>query len=97
MIPTRRIVAALGLPAGVTGCRPAGDRGRRERSEHGETDPVTTLDALAVSDIPAAHRARVPRVSKRIRALNRIDQLNELHQVTGLAAPATGLLPAVEA
>lgn len=53
------------------------------------------LDSLAVSDIPAEHQDEIPRVSEQLAALNQLKKLNELQQVTGLAAPVTGLLPSV--
>lgn len=66
----------------------------------GRINPVTALDSLTVSDIPAAHKAQVPRVSEQVRGLNQVgglNRLNELHQLTDLVAPVTGLLPAVQA
>ncbi|MFI2204995.1 hypothetical protein ACH47Z_30250 [Streptomyces sp. NPDC020192] len=101
MISTRRIVAALGLAAGVTGlAAPLANAADASAVPTGQINPMHVLDSLTVSDIPAAHKAQVPRVSEQMRALNQFDQLNklnELHQVTDLAAPVTGLLPAVQA
>ncbi|WEO93776.1 hypothetical protein A6P39_006980 [Streptomyces sp. FXJ1.172] len=100
MISTRRIVAVLGLAAGVTGlAAPLANAAPASAPHTGMINPMTTLDSLAVSDIPAAHKKQVPKVSEQMRALNRVNQLNklnELHQVTDLAAPVTGLVPAVE-
>lgn len=100
MISTRRIVAALGLAAGVTGlAAPLANAAPGSAPDKALINPVTTLDALTVSDIPAAHKHEVPRVSDQLHGLNRVDQLNklnQLHQVTDLAAPVTGVLPAVE-
>ncbi|MEU3830481.1 hypothetical protein GT045_06535 [Streptomyces sp. SID486] len=101
MIPTRRIVAALGLAAGVTGlAAPLANAADASAPATGQISPMAVLDSLTVSDIPAQYKAGVPRVSEQTRALNQInelDRLGELWQVAGLVAPVTGLLPAVEA
>ncbi|WP_433454771.1 hypothetical protein ACQPXS_42120 [Streptomyces sp. CA-142005] len=101
MISTRRIVAVLGLAAGVTGLAAPLANAAGESAPHtGQINPMTMLDSLTVSDIPAAHKAQVPRVSEQVRGLNQVSELNrlnELHQLTDLVAPVTGLLPAVQA
>lgn len=51
-----------------------------------------SLDDLTTSGIPAEHRAEIPTMNEQLGGLNR---LNELHQVTDLVAPVTGLLPSV--
>lgn len=67
-----------------------------EAHDAGKLNPVSTLDSLAPSDIPAEHQAGFPRPSTQLAGLNRLNDLNQLHQVTGLAAPATGLPGGVE-
>jgi hypothetical protein len=57
---------------------------------------MAQLDSLAVSDIPAAHRDEIPKVSSQLAGLNRLNDLHQLHQVTDLAAPVTGLIPGIE-
>ncbi|MEU6241992.1 hypothetical protein [Streptomyces sp. NPDC047024] len=99
MISTRRIVAAVGLAVGVTGlAAPFASAADASAAGTGQINPMTTLDTLAVSDIPAEHRSEVPRVTEQLRGLNQLsdmNRLNELHQVTDLAAPALGVLPAL--
>jgi hypothetical protein len=101
MISTRRIVAAVGLAVGVTGlAAPLANAADAGAPNTGQINPMTMLDSLAVSDIPAEHRAEVPSVTEQVRGLNQVsdlNQLNQLHQLTDLVAPVTGLLPAVEA
>ncbi|MFD5797953.1 hypothetical protein [Streptomyces diastatochromogenes] len=102
MISTRRIVAAVGLAVGVTGlAAPLANAADGGAPHTGQINPMTTLDSLAVSEIPAQHQAQMPRVSDQLRPLNQVNgglqRLNELHQLTDLVAPVTGLLPAVEA
>ncbi|MDQ1021905.1 hypothetical protein [Streptomyces afghaniensis] len=62
-ISTRRIDAAVGLAAGVTGLAApmaaAAERGIPEPAQ-----PVATLDPPAVSDIPAEHKDEIPRPSR---------------------------------
>ncbi|MFE2515622.1 hypothetical protein [Streptomyces mirabilis] len=96
MISTRRMVAAVGLAVGVTGLA-APMASAAEAPDAGKLNPITQLDALAVSDIPAEHRADIPRVSEQLGGLNRLNDLNQLHQVTDLVAPVTGLLPGLQA
>ncbi len=64
----------------------------RPRPDAGKLNPITQLDALAVSDIPAEHQADIPRISEQLGGLNRLNDLNQLRQVTDLVA-VTGLLP----
>lgn len=61
-----------------------------------DISPTGTLDSLAASSIPAEHRAEVPSVTNQLGGLNDLYQLQQLHQLTDLAAPVTGLLPAVQ-
>ncbi|MFD7131246.1 hypothetical protein [Streptomyces sp. NPDC059894] len=99
MISTRRIVAAAALAAGITGLA-APLANAAEAPDTGRLNPMTVLDSLAASDIPAEHRAELPPLSRQLGELNKVqelDKLNELHQITDLAAPVTQLVPAVEA
>ncbi|MFC9635397.1 hypothetical protein ACFTY8_40690 [Streptomyces mirabilis] len=96
MISTRRMVAAVGLAVGVTGLA-APMASAAEASDAGKLNPISQLDALAVSDIPAEHQADIPRISEQLGGLNRLNDLNQLHQVTDLVAPVTGLLPGIQA
>ncbi|QFR01910.1 hypothetical protein F9278_43475 [Streptomyces phaeolivaceus] len=98
MISTRRIVAAVGLAIGVTGLA-APMANADATAEATGLNPMTTLDSLAVSDLPEEHRAALPRPSEQLKSLNHVhelNRLNELHQVTDLAAPALGLVGAVQ-
>ncbi|WP_371642878.1 hypothetical protein [Streptomyces mirabilis] len=96
MISTRRMVAAVGFAVGVTGLA-APMASAAEAPDAGKLNPITQLDALAVSDIPAEHQADIPRISEQLGGLNRLNDLNQLHQVTDLVAPVTGLLPGLQA
>src|SRR5512147_2909743 len=99
MISTRRIITALGLAAGVTGlAAPLANAAEAGAPHTGQISPMTVLDSLTVSQIPAQHRAQMPRVSEQMRALDQVGGLNrlsELHQATDPTAPVTGLLPNV--
>ncbi|GGI96626.1 hypothetical protein [Streptomyces brasiliensis] len=97
MISTRRIVAAVGLAAGVTGlAAPLANAAPAGAQETGKISPIDTLDSLAVSDIPVERQGEIPRISEQLQGLGRLNDLNQLHQVTDLAAPVTQLLPAVQ-
>ncbi|TGA93789.1 hypothetical protein [Streptomyces sp. MZ04] len=88
MISTRRMVAAVALAAGASAlAAPAANAAIEPIS------PIGTVDSLATAAIPAEHRGAIPTVSSQLGGLSR---LNELHQVTDLAAPVMGFVPAVQ-
>jgi hypothetical protein len=90
------MVAAVGLAVGVTGLAAPMASAAAEAPDAGKLNPITQLDALAVSDIPAEHQADIPRLPDQLAGLNRLNELNQLHQVTDLVAPVTGLLPGLQ-
>ncbi|MGW8063804.1 hypothetical protein ACVV2G_16380 [Streptomyces ziwulingensis] len=93
MISTRRIAAVVGLAAGVTGlAAPMAGAADGGAPGTGKLSVTKTLDSLAVSDMPAEDRARLPRPSQQ---LNRLDDLNQLRQFTGLVSPVFGAVPAL--
>ncbi|WP_329416010.1 hypothetical protein OG802_31515 [Streptomyces sp. NBC_00704] len=94
MISTRRIAAIAALAAGVTGLA-APMASAADAPAAGQLNPMTVLDTVVADQIPAEHRAELPPVSRQLGELNKVtqlQQLNELHQVTDLVAPVTGLL-----
>ncbi|MGR6974610.1 hypothetical protein ACU639_34255 [Streptomyces cynarae] len=94
MFSTRRIVAAVGLTVGVAGLgAPTATAGTPDA---GKVNPVTVLDSLARSGVPAEHRNEIPRLSGQLAGMDHLRDINQLHQATDLAAPVTGLLPAVQ-
>ncbi|MFF3906227.1 hypothetical protein ACFYZJ_09465 [Streptomyces sp. NPDC001848] len=96
MIPTRRIVAAVGLAVGVAGLgAPTATAANAGTPDAGRLNPVTLLDSLSRTGVPEEHRNEIPRPSGRLADLNHLRDLDQLHQATDLAAPVTGLLPAV--
>ncbi|MER6440640.1 MULTISPECIES: hypothetical protein [unclassified Streptomyces] len=98
MISTRRIVAAVGLAVGVTGlAAPMASAAAPQAPDAGRLNPITELDTLATSGLPAEHRGDIPRISNQLAGLNHLNDVNQLHQLTDLAAPVTGLLPGIEA
>ncbi|MDC2960062.1 hypothetical protein [Streptomyces gilvifuscus] len=93
MISTRRIVAAVGLAAGITGlAAPMASAAPVAAQDPGRISPMATLDSLAVSEVPQEHVGELPRPSDQLQRLN---DLNQLQQVTDLAAPLLPLLGAV--
>lgn len=98
MISTRRTVAAVSLAIGVTGLA-APMANADATADATRFNPMTALDSLAVSDLPEVRKESLPRPSQQLKSLNQVhelNRLNELHQVTDLAAPALGLLGAVQ-
>ncbi|WP_395574821.1 hypothetical protein [Streptomyces sp. BK79] len=93
MISTRRIVAAVGLAAGVTGlAAPTASAADAGAPGSDKLSVLRTLDSLAVDDMPAEDRAQLPRPSQQ---LSRLNDLNQLQQVTGLVSPLFGAVPAL--
>ena len=89
MISTRRIAAAFALAAGATAlAAPA--------ASAAPISPTGMIDSIAMSGVPAEQQEELPTVTSQLNGLNDLYQLNELHQLTDLAAPVTGLLPAVQ-
>ncbi|MEY9996719.1 hypothetical protein ABIE67_008751 [Streptomyces sp. V4I8] len=79
MISTRRIVAAVGLAAGLTGlAAPLADAAETDTRNAGPLNPVATLDSLAMTGIPAQHQHRVPRVSQQLGHLDHVKGLSQL-------------------
>ncbi|MFG2965091.1 MULTISPECIES: hypothetical protein [unclassified Streptomyces] len=98
MISTRRIVAAVGLAVGVTGlAAPLANAADASAQHPGKLTALGMLDSLARTDIPAEYQNEIPKVSEQVQGLNGVQRLGELHQLTDLAAPVTGLLPGIEA
>ncbi|WP_369174712.1 hypothetical protein AB5J49_45390 [Streptomyces sp. R28] len=79
MISTRRIVAAVGLAAGITGLTvPMANAADVGAPKAGSLNPIATLDSLAQTGIPEEHRQRVPRVSQHLGHLNHLNGLKQL-------------------
>ncbi|MFE7271618.1 hypothetical protein [Streptomyces sp. NPDC057623] len=79
MISTRRIVAAVGLAAGLTALTaPTADASGGDTPIAGRLDPVTTLDSLAATGIPERHKHRVPPVSQHLNHLDQVKSLGRL-------------------
>jgi hypothetical protein len=97
MISTRRILAAACLAAGVSGFgAPLAHAADVQGRDAGRVSPVTLLDSLAEARVPVEQRQELPRVSEQLAGLNHVRDVNQLHQLTDLAAPATGLLPGIQ-
>ncbi|MHC5904594.1 hypothetical protein ACVNF4_11905 [Streptomyces sp. S6] len=100
MISTRRMLAAAALAAGVAGLAAPMASAADAVPADGKVNPIALLDDLAVSDIPAEHQDKMPRVSSQVSEVKKLggipNELGQLHQLTDLAAPVTGLLPAIE-
>ncbi|NUP14708.1 MAG: hypothetical protein HOZ81_01080 [Streptomyces sp.] len=84
MISTRRIAAAVGLAAGLTGLAAplANAHPADTRTAGPRLNPITTLDQLAQTGIPEQHKHRVPRVSQQLGG--------PLNQIKGLAPAPLG-------
>ncbi|MFB8774843.1 hypothetical protein [Streptomyces broussonetiae] len=97
MISTRRIVAAVGLAAGVAGlAAPMAGAAEAGAKGTGKLSPLAVVDSLQVKDMPTRYRDALPLPSQQVNQLNRLKELNQLGQVTGLVSPVFGLVPAVK-
>lgn len=91
MTATRRILAAVALASSVTGLTVTAASAMEVPSVLGQ------LDALSAQSVTPEHAHQMPTVTGQLGTVAQgASQLNQLRQVTDLAAPVTGLLPAVE-
>ncbi|EGX54966.1 hypothetical protein SZN_35267 [Streptomyces zinciresistens K42] len=100
MKSTRRIAAAVGLAAGLTGlAAPLAAAAPAPEPGAATTNPLTALDSLATTGVPADRQAAMPRPSDQ---LARLDQLKEMarqqqpRQVKAVDTPVTRMLPALD-
>ncbi|POX61595.1 hypothetical protein C3492_19945 [Streptomyces sp. Ru62] len=98
MISTRRIAAAVGLAAGIAGLAvPQANAAGTGAPLVGKLGALSTLDSLAVGDLPAEQRGRVPRPTEQLQELKHLKELNRLNQVEQVLAPAAPVLGLVGA
>ncbi|MFF2847971.1 hypothetical protein ACFVT5_16880 [Streptomyces sp. NPDC058001] len=98
MTSTRRILAAVALATGASAfAAPAATAAGTSQQVMEVPSVISRLDSLSASSVTPEHRAEMPTVTGQLGGLNQgVSRLNELHQLTDLVAPVTGLLPAVE-
>ena len=90
MISTRRIVAAVGLAAGITALAAplaCASDATIQNKDASQLNPLSTLDSLATTGIPAERRSEMPRPSEQLQHLNRLNNLEQLDQVAHMGAP----------
>ncbi|MFD0149292.1 hypothetical protein [Streptomyces sp. NPDC127132] len=96
MTSTRRISSVLAVAAAFSclgasaaqAVAPAGPLGP-------PISPISELDNLATTGIPEESRGQFPGIASQLGGLSRVNELGQIHQLTDLAAPATGLLPEI--
>ncbi|MHC0430746.1 hypothetical protein ACX6XY_11215 [Streptomyces sp. O3] len=98
MISTRRVLAAVALTAGASAlAMPAANAAALPTpvplSEDDKLSATSTVDTLSTMALPPEERAQIPPVTSQLGGLS---QLDKLHQVTDLAAPVMGFVPAIE-
>jgi hypothetical protein len=94
MTSTRRALTAVLLAVGATAIAvPAAQASPLPIAGGEAISPTATVDSISTMAIPAAHRDEVPGTTNQLGGLNR---LNQLHQLTDLVAPVTGLLPGLQ-
>ncbi|MFD5099277.1 hypothetical protein, partial [Streptomyces albidochromogenes] len=90
MIKAKRVLAVAALAAGVSAL--AAPTASAADSGYLLSVP-DELDKLGSSAVPVDRRSEVPTVTDQLKGLGQLHKLGELQQVTGLAAPLTGLVP----
>ncbi|OEJ23711.1 hypothetical protein AR457_03570 [Streptomyces agglomeratus] len=95
MIKTKSVLAAAALAAGFSALA-APAAGAADTSGRYLVSVPDALDNIGASAVPAERRAEVPSVTGQLNGLSQLDKLSELQQFTGLVAPVTGVLPAME-
>ncbi|MFD6436410.1 hypothetical protein [Streptomyces venezuelae] len=98
MTSARRLIAAVSLAAGAAAlAAPAAQASAPVPApDAGKLSVLSTVDDLATSGMPEEQRAQMPRLENQLAGVNRLNDLNQLHQLTDLVAPVTNLLPAVQ-
>lgn len=96
---TRRISSILAVAAAFS-CLGASAAATASAAEASgplgpKINPISELDALATTGIPEESRGQFPGIAGQLNGLDRLHELGQLHQLTDLAAPVTGLLPAI--
>ncbi|MFG2721137.1 hypothetical protein ACGFW5_22990 [Streptomyces sp. NPDC048416] len=97
MISTRRIatVLAVAVAAGVSGLAVSSANAAGPLDHLGKPlNPISELDNIASSGIPAPYAAQLPGVKSQLAGLNHLNDLNQLHQVTDPVAPLLNLVSA---
>ncbi|WP_030313850.1 hypothetical protein [Streptomyces flavochromogenes] len=96
MISTRRISSVLAVAAAFSCLGASAAQAVATTSPLGPPiNPVTELDALATTGIPEESKGQFPGIADQLVGLSRVQEVNQLHQLTDLAAPVTGLLPEI--
>ncbi|MCT9093070.1 hypothetical protein N4G70_30005 [Streptomyces sp. ASQP_92] len=94
MISTRRIATVLAVAAGVSGFAVSSANAAGPLDHVGKPlNPISELDNIAASGIPAPYAAQLPGVKQQLAGLNHLNDLSQLHQVTDPVAPLLGLVP----
>ncbi|MFE6287090.1 hypothetical protein [Streptomyces sp. NPDC057877] len=94
MISTRRIVAAVGLAAGVAGlAAPTASAAEAESKGTDKISPLAIVDSLQVKDMPLRYREALPLPSQQVAQFRR---LKELEQVAAPIAPVVGLVHGIK-
>ncbi|MFP3989208.1 hypothetical protein U9R90_17250 [Streptomyces sp. E11-3] len=94
MISTRRVIAAVALTAGASAlAMPAASAAPLGGAEADKLSATSTIDTLSAMSLPPEQQGQVPDVPSQLGGLS---QLDKLHQVTDLAAPVMGFVPAIE-
>ncbi|MFJ9039993.1 hypothetical protein ACIRF8_25845 [Streptomyces sp. NPDC102406] len=92
MISTRRALTAVLLAVGTTAIvAPAAQADTTANTAGNTISPTALLDTVSTMAVPDAHRDEVPRTAEQLSGLNGLYKLSELHQLTDLVAPVTGL------
>ncbi|MEW2546834.1 hypothetical protein AB0910_13825 [Streptomyces sp. NPDC047002] len=97
MTSTRRIVTFLALAAGASGLgvstASTASAAVGPLVQPQSISVADTVDDLSTASVPADQKAQVPTATQQLQGLN---QLQQLHQLTDLVAPVTGLLPSLQ-
>ncbi|GGO43286.1 hypothetical protein GCM10012286_26790 [Streptomyces lasiicapitis] len=89
-------MAAVSLAAGAAALAAPAAHASTDAQAKPSLSVLDTIDDLQTSGLPAEQRHMVPTVAGQLGGIHQLNKLNQLHQLTDLAAPVTGLLPAVQ-
>ncbi|MFE1907040.1 hypothetical protein [Streptomyces gardneri] len=96
MTSTRRISSVLAVAAAFSCLGASAAQAVSVATPLGPpVNPVSELDAVATTGIPEESRAQFPGIESQLGGLGRLNELQQIHQLTDLAAPVTGVLPEI--
>ncbi|MEV0253069.1 hypothetical protein AB0H82_02170 [Streptomyces sp. NPDC050732] len=96
MTSARRLITAVSLAAGAVALATPAAQASAPTQDTGRMEVLDTIDGLGTTGMPAEQAARMPHLKDQLVGVNRLNELNQLRQITDLVAPLTNLVPGIQ-